>query len=305
VALMLAGLAVGTADGRAAGLAHLLSHAGFKALLFLAAGCVAHLVGSNLLRDMGGLRDSQPALAVATGLGLVALAGIPPLAGFVSKEAVLTSVEEVALHGGGAVGQGVAALLLLLGYATTFVTGLYAGRAASLVLLGSAPAAGATVPRAMSWPVLVLAVPTTIAGALLLPFGPALLGGAHVGGVAAAVGTLLAAAGAGVGLLASQRADRDVAAALPARLTGFLRAGYRLDDVQDALVVRPARRLARVVVAGDSDVVDAYVRGSAVGSSGAGGLLRRLQTGVVAGQLAWVVAGAVVLGVAGLLAGQA
>lgn len=292
VAIMFAGLSAGTAEGRASGLAHLMSHAAFKALLFLAAGCVAHLVGSNLLRDMGALRRTAPRLAVTLGIGLAALAGLPPLNGFFSKEAVITSVEDVALHGGGALDQQAAAVLMIAGYATTFVTALYAARAAAVVLLGEGAAAHG-VPRAMEWPVVALAVLTVLGGALLLPGGPALLAGARVGLVAALVGTLLAGAGVAVGLLAAARPDRDVAAALPGRLAAVLHDGYRLDAVQDAAVVRPARALARLVVTGDRDVVDAYVRGTAAASTGAGGLLRRLQTGVVAGQLGWVFAGAV------------
>ncbi|MFP5335702.1 MAG: NADH-quinone oxidoreductase subunit L [Actinomycetes bacterium] len=299
VAIMLAGLAVGTGEGRAAGLAHLMSHAAFKALLFLAAGCVAHLVGSNLLRDMGGVRRTAPVLAVSLGVGLAALAGLPPLAGFFSKEAVLSSVEDVALHGGGGLDQQVAALLMIAGYATTFVTGLYAARAAAVVLLGDGREPH-RLPVAMLWPVVALAALTVVGGALLAPGGPSLLDDAHVGLVAALVGTALGAAGAAVGLLAAARPGRDVAAVLPARLAAVLHDGYRLDDAQHALVVRPVRALARVVVAGDADVVDAYVRGAAQASQGTGGLLRRLQTGVVAGQLGWVVAGSVAAGLVAL-----
>jgi NADH-quinone oxidoreductase subunit L len=303
VAVMMAGLAVGTAEGRSAGMSQLMSHAAFKALLFLAAGCVAHLVGSNLLADMGGLRRRAPALAVAFGLGLAALAGLPPLSGFFTKEAVLTSVEDAALHGEGVLPRAVAAVVLLCGYLTTFVTGLYAGRAASLVLLGPARGdVGHRLPRSMMWPVVALAVPTLGLGALLLPAGPPLTDGARVGAVTAVVGTLLALAGAGIGLVAAQRPDRDVAAVLPVRLTDVLRSGFGLDAVQEALVVRPVRWLARAVASGDRDVLDAYVRGAADGSIAAGGLLRRLQTGVIAGQLGWVVAGAVLVGLAALAA---
>jgi NADH-quinone oxidoreductase subunit L len=61
VAYMLGGVAVArAANGAAPAVLHLLSHAAFKALLFLAAGCVVHLVGSTLLRDMGGLRRTDP-----------------------------------------------------------------------------------------------------------------------------------------------------------------------------------------------------------------------------------------------------
>ena len=57
-------MAPGRRRGAAPAVLHLLSHAAFKALLFLVAGCVAHLVGSTLLRDMGGLRATHPPLAV-------------------------------------------------------------------------------------------------------------------------------------------------------------------------------------------------------------------------------------------------
>jgi len=262
---------------------------------------VAHQVGSNLLRDMGGLRRTAPALAVALAVGLAALAGLPPLTGFVSKEAVLTSVEDVALHGGGALDQQVSGALLVAGYVTTLLTGLYAARAAAIVLLGPAQVASpARLPRVMELPVLVLAGLTVLGGLLLAPFGPAVLADASLGVLAALVGTALALAGAAVGLLAAGRPDRDVAALLPARFAAVLHDGYRLDAVQDALVVRPVRRLARVVAAGDDQVVDAYVRGAALGSTATGGALRRVQNGSVTGQLGWVLAGSAAVGLLAL-----
>ncbi len=100
VAYMLAGVSVASAAagpesaGAQAGVFHLLTHAAFKALLFLVAGCVTHVVGSTLLADMGGLRRTHAPLALLLGLGLAGLAGIPPLGGFWSKEAVLTAAEQ-------------------------------------------------------------------------------------------------------------------------------------------------------------------------------------------------------------------
>jgi NADH-quinone oxidoreductase subunit L len=76
---MTGGLAV---HGPDASLFHLLSHAAFKALLFLAAGAVIHAVGTNLMSGMGGLRRSMPVTFAVMTIGLGALAGIPPLAGF-------------------------------------------------------------------------------------------------------------------------------------------------------------------------------------------------------------------------------
>src|SRR5688572_12942869 len=80
VAYMLAGVAVAEdATGSAPGIFHLLSHAAFKALLFLVAGCVIHLTGSTLMRDMGGLLHGRRSLAWLFGLGLAGLAGLPPV----------------------------------------------------------------------------------------------------------------------------------------------------------------------------------------------------------------------------------
>src|SRR4029450_5819153 len=70
---------------------HLLTHAAFKALLFLAAGAGIHAVGSNLISVTGGLRRSMPATFAATTIGLGSLAGLPPFAGFWSKEAILAA----------------------------------------------------------------------------------------------------------------------------------------------------------------------------------------------------------------------
>ena len=97
------------------------------------AGCIAHLAGSTLLRDMGGLRRTDRALAGLFALGLAALAGLPPLAGFWSKEAVLC--QPPSPRPGGPRGSSSSAALL-----TTLVTGAYAGRALAVVALGDPPA---------------------------------------------------------------------------------------------------------------------------------------------------------------------
>ncbi len=74
----------------AAGIFHLLTHAFFKALLFLAAGSVIHaLSGEQDMRKMGGLRKRIPVTFWTMTMGVVAIAGIPPLAGFFSKDEIL------------------------------------------------------------------------------------------------------------------------------------------------------------------------------------------------------------------------
>ena len=88
---MMAALSVGAVD---AAMFHLFTHAAFKALLFLCAGSLIHAVGSNLLSRMGGLRKGMPLTFVTMSIGLGALVGVPPLAGFFSKEAVVASLHD-------------------------------------------------------------------------------------------------------------------------------------------------------------------------------------------------------------------
>ncbi|MFI0370413.1 NADH-quinone oxidoreductase subunit L [Actinomadura sp. 1N219] len=97
LAVMAAGLAVG-AD--TAAIFHLLTHGAFKALLFLAAGCVIVVAGSNMLAHYGGLRRGMPVTFWSMTVGLAALAGVPPFSGWFSKDSVIEAAQHSALHGG-------------------------------------------------------------------------------------------------------------------------------------------------------------------------------------------------------------
>jgi len=81
--------AVGQGLGYTASMFHLFTHAFFKSLLFLCAGVVIHVVHSNEMKDMGGLRKSMPVTNIAFLIACLAIAGIPPFAGFFSKEEIL------------------------------------------------------------------------------------------------------------------------------------------------------------------------------------------------------------------------
>ncbi|WP_067489054.1 NADH-quinone oxidoreductase subunit 5 family protein [Actinomadura hibisca] len=96
LAVMAAGLAVG-AD--TAAIFHLLTHGAFKALLFLAAGSVILVTGSNLLGRYGGLRRAMPVTFWSMTVGLAALVGLPPVSGWFSKDAVIEAAQHAALHG--------------------------------------------------------------------------------------------------------------------------------------------------------------------------------------------------------------
>ncbi|HVM18039.1 MAG TPA: NADH-quinone oxidoreductase subunit L [Gaiellaceae bacterium] len=144
---------------------HLMTHAFFKALLFLAAGIVIHaLVGQQDMRQMGGLGRYMPMTRIAFWIGALALAAIPPFSGFFSKDSILAS----ALAEGG---YGVA--LLVAGLVGTFLTAVYTFRMLFLVF-GGEPSpfvrehyhahGGKEGPFSMTAPVATLGVLAVIGG---------------------------------------------------------------------------------------------------------------------------------------------
>ncbi|MDR7279508.1 NADH-quinone oxidoreductase subunit 5 family protein [Catenuloplanes atrovinosus] len=139
IGYMAAALAIG-APGAA--IFHLLTHAAFKALLFLAAGCVIHAVGSNLMSRMGGLRKNMPDVFWCTAIGLGALAGLPPLAGFWSKESVIAAAAE-ARDGHGQVPAWIALVIWVVALLGVALTAWYSTRLLLRVFFGPVPAARA------------------------------------------------------------------------------------------------------------------------------------------------------------------
>ncbi|MGH9262590.1 MAG: NADH-quinone oxidoreductase subunit L, partial [Acidimicrobiales bacterium] len=128
LAYMMAALSVG---GYSAGVFHLVAHAFFKALLFLAAGAVIHAVHSNDMREMGGLARAMPVTFTTFLIGALALAGIAPLAGFWSKDEILTGALAAGFGGGVeglATSRTVAQIVFVTGMLTVFPTALYVAR---------------------------------------------------------------------------------------------------------------------------------------------------------------------------------
>ena len=110
------------------GMFHLMTHAYFKALLFLAAGLVIHrLANEQDIRRMGGLRHVMPKTFIAFLIGSLALVGIPPLSGFFSKDSILASA-----LASGSYGQ----VLYVAGLVGALLTGIYAFRLLFVVFLG-------------------------------------------------------------------------------------------------------------------------------------------------------------------------
>jgi len=163
---MTGALAVGE---RGAAVFHLLSHGAFKALLFLAAGVIIHAAGTNSLAAMSRMKDLRARVPDAywtMTVALLALAAIPPFAGFFSKESVLGAAEHVATghteHAPGAAGW----IVLLVGLFTALLTASYATRLWLLAFRGhgaEAPDHGKQ-PRAMNAVLWVLAVPSLAFG---------------------------------------------------------------------------------------------------------------------------------------------
>ncbi len=322
IAYMAGGLAVGA--GYPA-LFHLLTHAAFKALLFLGAGVVIHAVGTNLMSRMGGLRPSLPVTFWCMTIGLAALAGVPPFAGFWSKESILGAALGAA-DGTTGSARWTGWLVLVAGLVTAGVTGWYATRLWLRTFFG--PSRSDQVPHgppaAMRWPVVLLAVPAALLGliALLpgvssetgwfayLPAGQTATAAPpnYGAGVTIELGTsLVALLVTAVGVSGAWLAWRRDPAADPARYLGaarpvFGRAFY-LDDVQDALVVRPVRAIARAVRAGDERIVDGAVEGAGVGTVGLGRLLARVHAAGIPRYTGAVLAGAILVGVAAVMTG--
>jgi NADH-quinone oxidoreductase subunit L len=270
VAFMFAGFAVGFPS---TALFHLLTHAAFKALLFLAAGCVIHAVGTNSMTRMGGLRRTMPVTFICMSIGLAALAGVPPFSGFFSKDAIVDQAWKVAdgserfTH----VPRWVA-LLVLVGLLTTVVlTAWYCTRLWLRTFFGDyrGGAAGGEhpheAPSLMRWPVIVLAVPAALLGfaGLSTTFSERLgnPGKFSLALVPAVVSVLLVALGFLSALYTWRTAPKADPARVLARSKKTVANAFYFDAVQDALVVRPVTALARLVRRGDEAVVDGAVEG--------------------------------------------
>ncbi|TMQ91762.1 NADH-quinone oxidoreductase subunit L [Actinomadura soli] len=332
LAVMAAGLAVGA---ESAAIFHLLTHGAFKALLFLAAGCVIVVAGSNMLAHYGGLRRGMPITFWSMTVGLAALAGVPPFSGWFSKDSVIEAAQHAALHGGESssaftaptgwfaytplyveradpvaplpevayrtthvdVPGGVAWLVYLGLLLTVALTAAYAMRAWLMTFFGE-PRGTYEVrepSRFMSWTVGVLAVPAAILGF----FG---LGAEelrpHVG--AALLSLLLVVLGGGAAFLVWNRDPAlDPARALGPARPVFARAFY-VDELYAMAIVRPVQALARQVVVFDGRRVDGAVVGAGRGARRLGGILRVPQNGNVQNYLTGLLAGVVVI-VAGVV----
>lgn len=302
-------LAVG-ATAYVAGIFHLMTHAFFKALLFLGAGSVIHAMGGRQdMKEMGGLRKAMPVTFVTMAVGVVAIAGFPPLAGFWSKDEILS----VVFNQGGWF-----TILWLMGLVTALLTAFYMFRQLVLVFLGKPRRPEGLTPhespRSMTIPLILLALLSVGAGLVNTPFRLGLehflepsFEGVKLGhppdGVTlilllAALSVAAGLVGAAMAYLAYHRppeAWRRFQAGF-GRIWGLWEDAYRVDDVYSAALVSPGRRLAERTAFGvDTRLVDGAVNGVAWLVQAAGRRIRPAQSGLIRQYGLWFGLGLVAL----------
>jgi NADH-quinone oxidoreductase subunit L len=298
----------------ASGIFHLYTHAFFKALLFLGSGAVIHaLAGEQDMRKMGGLKKELPITYWTFVVGAVAIAGIPPFAGFFSKDEILYRTY--------ASGHTV---LWVVGVLTALLTATYMFRLVFMTFHGerSSLASASThgdhadpmdrvdhvdhkssgahlhdAPPAMAVALIVLAIGSVAAGwagiggrfeHFLEPSFGAAAGEAVEGGPETTlmiVSVVVALAGIGMAayfFLVNRRAA-DRAAAQLSGVHRLLSNKYYVDEVYDAAIVQPIRIVSEdgLWKGVDIGVIDRTVNGVAGAVAGGGEVLRRLQTGSV------------------------
>ena len=294
----------------AAGIFHLVTHAFFKALLFLGAGSVIHAMGGEQdLRKMGGLAPKMVTTTITMAIGAAGLAGVPGLAGFFSKDEIL----HAAFAGGHRIMWG----LLLLG---AFLTAFYSFRLVFLAFFDG-PRMSREVahhvhesPRVMTWPLIILAILTVVAGwafgvpsdhgtrfaRFLTPVFPAHQ--SPPGGVGAymllVLSVIVVAAGVALAwFMYIATPVRPAAIGQPRTIVHrLLLNAYYVDWLYDRLIVRPLFALSEFLArAVDLGVIDGLVNSMGRAVVGWAAALRRLQTGYVVNYALTMLAGAVLV----------
>ena len=263
LAYMVAALGLGEA-GYPAAMFHLFTHAFFKALLFLGAGSVIHAAHSNNMSDMGGLRKHMKVTYVTFLIGSLALAGVPPLSGFFSKDEIILAAKG---H------ESWLAVVLVLG---AVITAFYTTRMLLQTFFGEYRGTQHLheSPRSMTAPLVVLAVVTCFVGLLgFAPVGAPFLDWVYFGAPEEAIFSptvaLISIVAVAIGLYAGWVTYRRYREPDPTlELGGFstlLVHKYYLDDLYFNGIVRPIRDTwSAGVYWFNQNVLDGIVNGAAV-----------------------------------------
>jgi NADH-quinone oxidoreductase subunit L len=252
---------------------HLVTHAFFKALLFLSAGSVIHAMGGEQdMRKMGGLAKRLPKTTAVFIIGALALAGIPPLAGFWSKDEIMGAAFR---HG--------PLVLWIMGPITAAMTAFYMFRQVYMTFYGSSRMDSEVEhhlhesPNVMIYPLIVLAA-LSLLGGLLLGFPPeggwihhflGMVAGAGEVHVFGTIDIVLMVLSAGVALAGWMMARQiylkrpEAADSLASRFATahtVLYNKYWVDELYDAIVVNPTKRWSQRFGNFDDRVIDGAVR---------------------------------------------
>jgi NADH-quinone oxidoreductase subunit L len=292
--------------GYAFAIMHLLTHGFFKAGMFLGAGSVMHGMNDQVnMRKYGALRKFMPITFVTFGLGYLAILGVPPFAGFYSKDMII----ETAFNAGGIKG-------ILLGSATLLgagITAFYMSRVMILTFTGTKRWDEDAHPHESPWlmwlPMAILAIGSVSSG-YLLSRGDALVNWLHplfdhheehehhllepivVSGLA------LTMVAIGVAIAFFKYSRQEVAAIAPENvsvLTKIARQDLMQDRFNEAVFMRPGQQLTQVLVKTDEAVIDGTVRAVGQLAMTSSSLLRGLQSGFVRSYAALIFVGAALL----------
>jgi NADH-quinone oxidoreductase subunit L len=288
---MFVGVGVGA---YAAGIYHLVTHAFFKALLFLGAGSVIHaLAGEQDIRKMGGLGRRLPQTMATMLVATVAISGVPPFSGFFSKDEILAAAWFRHRYG-----------VFALGLLGASMTAFYMWRVVLLTFFGASRVDHEAAhhvhesPPVMTIPLWILAILAAGAGVWgnpwvrdleLAHFLSPVLGELPVhdgpavwGLMAASLGAALAGIAVALRMYAQGGADLAKVGVPQGAVHRVLLHKYYVDELYDRLFVRPTVRVARwCAEAFDLELIDGAVNGLATVVGRAAGLLRRVQTGFV------------------------
>jgi NADH-quinone oxidoreductase subunit L len=304
IGYMIVGAGLGPA-GYAFAIMHLLTHGFFKAGMFLGAGSVMHGMNDEVnMRKYGGLRKVMPVTFVTFGLGYLAIIGVPPFAGFYSKDEIIAT----AFNSGGAQG-------IILGSVTLLgavITAFYMTRVMVLTFTSKARWDDGVHPHespALMWlPMAILAVGSVTAGYLFTQ------GDALVSWLAPlfakkeeydelmphSVVTVLAIAAVIIGVTAAlmKYQFKTVDAIAPSDVslaTRLARNDLGQDLINETIFMRPGQALTQGLVIVDEKVIDGAVHGIGAMAVGSGATLRRTQSGYVRSYAALILVGALVL----------
>ena len=290
--------------GYAFAIMHLLTHGFFKAGMFLGAGSVMHGMNDEVnMRRYGGLGKYMPITAITFGLGYLAIIGVPPFAGFYSKDKII----ETAFNAGGTRGWiiGIAALLGAL------ITSFYMTRVIMMTFVGNKRwnehAHPHESPFLMWGPMALLAVGSVASGFILSSgnrfvtwLEPVVNSGHHEHEelLQPVVVTSLALAAVVIGVSIAILKYRAVPAIAPEEVSVFTKIARRdllQDDVNEALLMRPGQRLTNFLVRFDYGAIDGLVRSVGRTVTSASREMRLTQTGYVRSYAFWIVLGALAL----------